>query len=202
MVIIGNTKNPISALMLVHGRGTSAESIISLTKKLTLPGGYIVVAPQANENIWYPERFIVPITQNQPHLDSALNQLSVVLKYLKETHGIRIGQVILAGFSQGACVVAEFIKRNPGHYKGVAIFSGGLIGDDGEVLQKIDGDLMQTSIYLGCDLEDFHIPKNRFEQSAEIFTKMNAQVELKLYSDLGHTIHKEGIMALQKFISN
>jgi phospholipase/carboxylesterase len=201
LVVDGNTKDPSKALILIHGRGASAESILQLTNQLTLSDEYVVLAPQANQHTWYPERFIASTGENQPHLDSALERISTILMYLKDTFGIESSELVLAGFSQGACLAAEFVKRNPVRYGGIAVFSGGLIGDNNQVQQSVSGDLAQTAIYLGCDVEDFHIPKERVVQTADIFNSMNAEVTMKLYEGLGHSIHSEGIEALQEFIT-
>lgn len=202
VVVTGNTKNPSRALILLHGRGASADNIMNLTDQLTLTNEYVVIAPQASEYTWYPNRFIVPQAENQPHLDSALARIKAIISYLADTHNIQTSAIVLVGFSQGACLAAEYIKRHPTRYQGVAVFSGGLIGTDDEVHEPVAGDLLLTPIYLGCDKEDFHIPKERVEQSAEIFTAMNAKTDLQLYENLGHGIHPEGIEALQKFITN
>jgi phospholipase/carboxylesterase len=201
VAVTGNTSNPTKALVLLHGRGASAESILQLSNQLTISDEYVILAPQANQHTWYPERFIASTKENQPHLDSALERISAILMYLKDTFGIESQDLVLAGFSQGACLAAEFVKRNPARYGGIAVFSGGLIGDNNEVQQSVTGDLAQTAIYLGCDVEDFHIPKERVGQSADIFNSMNAVVNMQFYEGLGHSIHLEGVAALQGFIT-
>lgn len=198
----GNTTDPTKALVLLHGRGASAESILQLTNHLTHLDEYVVIAPEASAHTWYPNRFIVPKEENQPHLDAALDRITAIISYLADTYNIHRSEIVLAGFSQGACLAAEYVKRHPARYRGIAVFSGGLIGTDGEVHESVSGDLLLTPIYLGCDKDDFHIPKVRVEQSAEIFTAMNARTDLKIYENLGHAIHPEGIEALQKFITN
>lgn len=200
--ITGNIKNPTRGLILLHGRGASGESILNLVNQLRLSSEYIVVAPNAHEHTWYPERFIVPQEQNQPHLNSALEKVSSIINSLKVSFNIESEQIILSGFSQGACLTAEYLKQYPQKYKGAVIFSGGLIGTDNEVINNVSGDLDSTPIYLGCDESDFHIPKDRVTLSADILGNMNAKVDMKLYTNLGHAIHSDGINALQKFINN
>lgn len=201
VVLAGNITNPTRALLLMHGRGASAENIMQLTSELAIPNEYIVLAPQAANHTWYPERFTVSTPENQPDLDSALNRIQTMLSFLETTFGIHSNQIIIAGFSQGACLTAEYLKRYPAVYKGVAVFSGGLIGSDIEVGTASTGDLKQTPIYIGCDVEDFHIPKERVVVTAETLTKMEANVDLQLYEGLGHTIHTKGLAALQHFIN-
>jgi len=197
IAIAGNTSNPEKALVLLHGRGASADSIMHLTDQLTLPDNYLVLVPQAAEHVWYPERFIVPQSDNQPYLDSALDRINSIIGFLKTEHNVSPENITLAGFSQGACLVSEYLKRYPKKYQGVAIFSGGLIGSNDEVRANSVGNLSQTPIYIGCDVEDFHIPKERVVATAEFLTAMGATVDLQLYQGLGHTIHPEGLATLQ-----
>lgn len=200
IVVAGNTDNPSRALILLHGRGASAENIIQLTDQLTLSDDYIIIAPQAVDHSWYPQRFIVPTEDNQPYLDSALERIYTIISELNGQFNINTSSITLAGFSQGACLVAEYLKRYPARYQGAAIYSGGLIGSDDEASAAYAGESEQTPIYLGCDEADFHIPKERVERSAEIFIDHDASVTCRLYKNLGHTIHPEGIAFLNKVI--
>lgn len=193
MLVHGNTTNPTKALILLHGRGASAQDILSLTDHLNLQGDTIVLAPEANNNTWYPERFIVPQQANQPDLDSALARIHTLVTHLETVFKISTEHIALAGFSQGACLTAEYLKRHPKRYLAAAIYSGGLIGTDTEVQEQIEGSLAGTPIYIGCDEEDFHIPAARVRTTATYFTEHNAEVTLRLYTGLGHTIHPEGL---------
>jgi predicted esterase len=191
VLIEGNTENPKRALILLHGRGGTAANIISLDKELGLPDDVIVVAPQASRHTWYPDRFLVPQSENQPNLDSALDRVDVIIKTLHNHYGIERSSVALLGFSQGACLSAEYVKRQPARYLAVAICSGGLIGDDLEVGLNIPGSLLGTPVYVGCDEMDFHIPRKRVEATAAYLSAHEAAVKLRLYQGLGHTIHEE-----------
>lgn len=202
VVLAGNTTNPTRALLLVHGRGASAENIMQLTGELSIPSDYLVLAPQAANHTWYPERFTVPTSENQPDLDSALNRIQTIVSFLETEFNIHSNQIIIAGFSQGACLTAEYLKRYPAVYKGAAIFSGGLIGDDSEITTSETKDLAGTPVYMSCDVADSHIPKDRVVTSANTLTNMGADVDLRLYETLGHAIHPEGVAALQAFLES
>lgn len=201
VAVTGNTSNPQKALILLHGRGSSADNVMHLIDELSITNDYIVLAPQATEHQWYPERFTVPQSDNQPHLDSALDRIHSIVHFLETTYSIKTENVVLAGFSQGACLISEYLKQHPTKYKGAAVLSGGLIGTDTEVAQPGQPGLNQTPMYIGCDVADFHIPKERIVVTAETFTKMAANVDLQLFEGLGHTIHPKGLSALQHFIN-
>jgi phospholipase/carboxylesterase len=147
-----------------------------------------------------PERFIVPQAENQPGLDSALSRIDAILRTLKEQFTIDSQQVTLGGFSQGACLVAEFLKQNPRRYRGAAIMSGGLIGDETEIATEVPGSLSGTPIYLECDENDFHIPSERVLDTADYFTRHGAEVSSPLYQGLGHAIHPDAIAFIESVL--
>lgn len=183
-----------NVLILVHGRNASAESVVEWGKSFLAPTQR-VLAPQAVGYSWYPHRFLVSTAHNQPYLDSALTVLGVLVQSLSQ-EGIASSRIVLAGFSQGACLVSEYVKRFPDKYAGVAIMSGGLIGDEFEVQTDIDGDLRSTPLYLGADEQDTHIPWSRVAVTAHYFQAHNAAVELRCYHDLGHQIHPDAAQFL------
>ncbi|MGM0506018.1 MAG: alpha/beta hydrolase [Bacteroidota bacterium] len=186
-----------AAVILVHGRGASAESILRLVEPLAIPGIYYV-APQATNNSWYPWSFLKPIEMNQPGLSSALQVVADLLSDL-ENRGIPAERVFLAGFSQGACLVSEFAARHPRRYGGVVALSGGLIG---ETLQPdaYRGDLKQTPIFLGCSDVDPHIPLERVEQSTIILKSLGADVDERIYPGMGHTVNREEMDLMESMI--
>src|SRR4030095_5655233 len=105
-----------AALILLHGRGATAEDILSLSAHLTQPG-LAYLAPQAEGYTWYPNRFIFPIEQNEPYLSSALNLVDKAVKHV-EAQGIPTEKIFIGGFSQGACLASEYVLRNPKRYGG------------------------------------------------------------------------------------
>ena len=74
----------IAAMVMVHGRGASAEDILELVSELRQPG-FAYLAPQAAGNAWYPNSFLAPIATNEPALSSALLTIENILAQLKES---------------------------------------------------------------------------------------------------------------------
>jgi len=174
-----------SAMVLVHGRGADAPSILELGRVLR-NDDMVCVAPQAASNTWYPSSFIAPLARNQPWLDSALALLGQTVADLEEA-GISRERTVLAGFSQGACLASEFMARNPGRWGGLLVFSGGLIGPQGMTFGH-QGDLEGTPVFMGCSDRDPHIPLERFRETGEKLQQLGAEVELRVYPGMGHTI--------------
>ena len=179
-----------AAMVMIHGRGASAESILELALELQQPG-FIYLAPQAAGNTWYPNSFLAPISSNEPGLSSGLVTIANVLAQLKEA-AIPIERTMILGFSQGACLSLEFVARNARRYRGVVGLSGGLIGPDGTP-RDYTGSLEGTPIFLGCSDIDPHIPKERVEFSAEIMRKLGGDVTARLYPKMGHTVNRDEV---------
>ncbi len=197
----GNLVNPTKALLLLHGRGATAVDILSITPYLNIQDDVLVLAPQAADNTWYPRPFTELQDVNQPNLNSSIERISTLISFLDSEFKISAEQIALAGFSQGACLVSEYVKHYPKIYLAVAIYSGGFIGEDREVNQQIAGSLGHTPIYIGCDQEDFHIPKLRVSKTAEYLSDHGADVTLRFYSNFGHIIHSEGVDFLKDALS-
>jgi predicted esterase len=175
------------ALILVHGRGDSAVGILGLAEVLHQPD----FAYQAAGGTWYPYSFLAPITDNEPGISSGIATLGDVVESVAAA-GLPYERIVIGGFSQGACLVCEFVARHPGRYGGLLAFSGGLIGPDGTP-RDYAGDLEGTPVFLGCSDVDFHIPKQRVELTSQVLEGMGAEVTLRLYPGMGHTINQEEI---------
>ena len=177
-----------AALVLVHGRGASAESILTLSRELYHPD-FAYFAPQAAGYTWYPYSFLAPIEQNEPGISSGITAIGDVIDSIAAA-GISYERIMIAGFSQGACLALEYTARNTRRYGGILGYSGGLIGPD-STPRKYAGSLAGTPVFLGCSDVDFHIPKERVETTAGILEEMGAEVTLRLYPGMGHTVNQD-----------
>lgn len=177
-----------AAMILLHGRGGSAESILDLASQLAVPG-FAYLAPQASGHTWYPVGFMSPIGQNEPELSSALGVVSSCVEEIVEA-GTPAKRIFLLGFSQGACLTLEFAARNAQRFGGVVGLSGGLIGPEVRA-DAYRGSFDRTPVFLGCSDSDIHIPKERVLQTAEVFERMGADVRTEMYPDMGHTTNED-----------
>jgi predicted esterase len=177
-----------AAMVLLHGRGATAEDILTLVPELGTTG-WAFVAPQAAGGAWYPNSFRAPIESNEPWLSSALSVVDGLVDHLGRA-GLPAERVVLLGFSQGACLTLEYAARNARRFGGVVGLSGGVIGPDGA--QRDDhGSLEGTPVFLGCSDRDPHIPAYRVRHAADVLRGLGADVTAVLYADLEHSVNPE-----------
>jgi predicted esterase len=186
------------ALILVHGRGASAEDILGLAAELHLPD-VACLAPQAAGHTWYPYSFLSPIEQNEPGMTSGLGVISRLIEDLGRD-GLPPERIGLLGFSQGACLSLEFAARHARRYAGVFALSGGLIGPPGTP-RVYPGGFDGTPVFLGCSDVDSHIPLERVHESAEVFRRMGAAVDERIYPRMGHTVNDDELEAVRAVLS-
>lgn len=181
-----------AVLVLVHGRGASAERMLSLYAEFNLPG-MTALAPQAAGSTWYPSSFLAPLEDNEPFLGSALRRLDSLLNDLI-ARGLPSGHIALLGFSQGACLALEFTARHPRRYGAVIGLTGGLIGPPGTP-RDYPGSLAGTPVFLGAGDPDPHVPFERVRETEAVFRKMGGAVQLRRYPGMPHTINEDELEA-------
>lgn len=184
-----------AAAVMLHGRGASAESILSLADAFAADG-VAYVAPQAPGGSWYPFSFLSPFEQNEPQLTRALATIDGVVRDLIAS-GLTRDRIVLTGFSQGACLALEYAARNAARFGGVIAFSGGLIGPPGTP-RDYRGALDGSPVFIGCSDVDSHIPLARVQESAAVMRRLGGDVTEKIYAGMAHTINDDEIVHAQR----
>lgn len=184
--------------ILIHGRGASAEDILGIAHELAI-ADIAYLAPQAAGHAWYPYSFLSPMPQNEPGLSSGLLVIEGLVAHLGE-QGLPPERVVLMGFSQGACLTLEFAARHARRYAAIAGFSGGVIGPPGTP-RDYAGSFAGTPAFLGCSDVDPHIPVERVRESAEVYRRMGASVDERIYPRMGHTINQDEIDAVRTLLA-
>ncbi|UAY57050.1 alpha/beta hydrolase [Arachidicoccus terrestris] len=187
------------ALIMLHGRGGSADDILSLAPHLNVRD-YALIAPQATGNTWYPLSFMAPAAHNEPWLSSAIEMVRQTVEKITQA-GISPENIYFFGFSQGACLTLEFLARYAMRYGGAVAVIGGLIG---EQINSVNykGDFKQTPVFIGTSNPDFHVPIARVYATENILQDMNADVHLKEYPGFGHSINRDEIDQANKIVFN
>lgn len=189
-------------MIMAHGRGGSPRDMLALALELDRPR-LACLAPTATGGSWYPYSFLEPIERNGAYLNSALRLMGTALDRAVAA-GFPAGRVLLLGFSQGACLAAEFAARNARRFGGIVGLSGGLIGPEGTP-RDYPGSFDGTPVFLGCGDVDPHVPKRRVDETANVFERMGAVVTKRIYQGMGHTVNADEIEAvrglLDRFLS-
>jgi predicted esterase len=188
--------NARAAMILIHGRGATAEDIYALGEEVAADlSGVALLAPQAAGNAWYPQRFLAPLAQNEPYLTSALGVMGRLIAELNQA-GLGTANIALVGFSQGACLSLEFAARHAQRYGAVVGLSGAVIGPPGHP-RDLEGSLAGTPVYLGCSDRDGHIPVGSVEETAGVMERLGGKVAKNIFPGMGHTINAEEVAAVR-----
>jgi predicted esterase len=180
---------PLSAV-LIHGRDRTPAEMIGLAELIDLPQ-VAWRALQAPRGSWYPGRFMDPLHENQPHLDQALAKVDQAVRAL-ESEGVPRRRIALVGFSQGACLACEYVRRHPGRWGALIAFTGGLFGPEGTTW-KAEASLDGTPALISNSDQDDWVPWSRTHETAAALLRMGAEVTLKLYHGRDHIVGDDEI---------
>lgn len=181
-------------VLLIHGRGATAESMLPLADVLAMPD-LCYLAPQAEGHTWYPQSFMAPTAANEPYLSRALDRQAAIIADILGS-GLEAAHFCVIGFSQGACLASETVLRNPRPYGFVGVLSGGAIGPPGSP-RDYAGSLAGARVFLGCSDHDPHIPLARVKETTAVFNRMGAAVTERIYAGSSHGINDDEITFLR-----
>ena len=186
-----------AAAILIHGRGATAQSIVQMGREVHRDG-LALLAPQAARNTWYPQSFLAPVEQNEPGRTSGLAVIAEIIEQVNDA-GIPTENIVLLGFSQGACLASEYVARNPRRYGGLVALSGGLIGETVDP-DEFEGDLESTPVFVGCSDVDPHIPLERVQVTTEVLERLHGAVDERIYEGMGHGVNEDELDAVADLI--
>lgn len=194
-----------AGIVLLHGRGGSADDILSLLDHAGLPR-VAAAAPEAPGHSWWPTSFLAPSAQMAPHVQRGLAAVDEGVAAL-EAHGLARQDIWLAGFSQGACLALEAYARHGEGLAGVFAFSGGLVGTDdeggadpalyGHGGKRFDYGPATGKVWVSVHQSDPHIPLKRVQDSADVLRRLGADVQIQIHPGAGHAVMHSDIAALR-----
>lgn len=187
-----------AALILLHGRGGSPDDILALGREL-VANDVALLAPEAAAHTWYPYSFLAPFVENQPWLSSALKTVGRTIDRAVGA-GVDEERIVLAGFSQGACLACEYVAREAPRLAALIAFTGGRIGPPGTSFDTTR-DLAGMPIYLSAGDPDPHVPWKRMEETRVNFERMGATVTLRRWPGRPHTILRREIEEARQMVA-
>lgn len=185
-------------VLLIHGRGATAESILPLGDVIAMPD-LCYLAPQAEGYTWYPQSFMAPTAANEPYLSNALAHIAQIMTDVIAS-GVEARHLGVIGFSQGACLASETVLRNPRPYGFIGVLSGGAIGPAGTP-RDYAGTLDGARVFLGCADHDPHIPLARVQETTALFQRMGAGLTERIYPGSFHGVNDDEITYLRAGLS-
>lgn len=181
----------------VHGRGQSPAFMAELADRIDLPG-VAWVLPQAHGSSWYPQGFLAPLAENQPELDHALETVRAHTRPLLEQDG---PPVAVLGFSQGACLLSEWLLRDQPRLAGAVLHTGGYLGPDERTWDASPGrGLSGQVVELLTAREDAWVPLHRVQATGDAFRSLGATVELTVYDDPEHHLNDDSVRRIRRYL--
>jgi phospholipase/carboxylesterase len=168
-----------------------------LAARLDAPGVAFVL-PRAHGGTWYPDRYWSPRAANEPFLSGALDAVSVALDTVRAA-GLPDDAIVLAGFSQGACLVADHVARRRAAYRGVAVLTGALVGAPDE-LASIPP-LAGLPMYIASGRYDEWVPLRDVQATAHAFAVAGADVRFAVFEDPEHRIVDDAVEGVGRLLA-
>jgi phospholipase/carboxylesterase len=198
-VVVGHPLQTASlAVVVVHGRDQDPHWMLEhLVGRLDLPRAAFILPTIAGRS-WYPGRFFDPAANNEPWVSEALQTCADAVA-LAEDAGMPVDRIVLVGFSQGACLVAEALERDPRPYAAAAILTGGLIGSE-EELHAPPESLEGMRVLISGHVDDDWVPVPRVVRTAELLREADASVELAIHDDPEHQINDDEVAAVRRLL--
>jgi phospholipase/carboxylesterase len=181
------------AVVLVHGRGGTAEGLVRLADEFYRSGAALL-APGAVRSTWFPAPHEAPLSANEPALTSAVDCVDSAVGVARDA-GVPPERVALVGVSQGGSVVAELLRRRPRRFGAAFVVSAALPGEDlgsseaeatGDAARDGDAPLAGTPIALDSSEDDPYVPVERVRATGRVFERAGAAVERRIDPGDGH----------------
>jgi phospholipase/carboxylesterase/glyoxalase family protein len=187
--------------VLIHGRYRTPEEMVWVASGLNL-NNVRWIAPSAGHNrTWYPGLFTDPVASNEPFLSQAIRQIDSAVDRASEAGRLDAKRLFMVGFSQGACLTAEYALRHPGRCATMVIFTGGLFGPPGTEWAGSAGMLSGTRVLItGSDADDW-IPEARVHETARALECFGAEVRVRIYHGRSHEVSDAELMEASDFIA-
>ena len=185
-------------MILVHGRGASAADIMTVGHELMHPGLCVPGAAGGGERVVsepvHGTRSRATSRISPRRLRCSSDGSDEVIDHVPHE------RVILLGFSQGACLTLEFAARHAQRYGGVVGFSGGLIGPDGTPRDYpgIVRTARRSSSAAATSIRTS--PKQRVVEAGDVLKRMGADVTVRLYPNMAHTVNADEIHSAAQIV--
>jgi phospholipase/carboxylesterase len=187
--------------VLIHGRYRTPQEMIYLASRLSVDNIRWIAPSAGHDRSWYPGLFMDPITSNEPFITHAIRSIDHAVDRAGEAGRLDANHLVMVGFSQGACLAAEYALRRPGRCSTMIIFTGGLFGPPGTVWPGTPGMLAGARVLItGSDADEW-IPEARIHETASALSSFGADVQVRIYHGRAHEVSDAELAEAGKFIA-
>jgi phospholipase/carboxylesterase len=187
--------------VLLHGRERTKKEMLDLAAQLDFPGARWL-APYADAGKWYPGRFMEPMESNEPYLTHAVERCDRVVDEASDDGRLGAERIIVAGFSQGACIAVEYALRRASRCAAVMIFTGGLMGSPRSKWTSRPGSLRNLRVFItGSDIDEW-IPEESTRETARVLETLGAKVDLHIYPGRPHIVGDQEVADARTFLTS
>lgn len=185
--------------LFVHGRNQSPEEMdAAVIRRLSAPD-LAFALPRAEGKTWYSARAIDPLTDaTRAELAQSLAGLTDCLAGLRARAPGR--PVVLAGFSQGACLSLECAFAGTASPDAVAAFTGCRVGAAGDDRQSRLG--KGLPVYLSGGSADPWIPLAAFADAVTELGQAGARLRCDVFPGRPHAVSDAEIAMLDGILSD
>ena len=187
--------------LLIHGRGRPVEEMMAIAGRI---GRDTVrwTAPAAPGGQWYPHRFTGPVAANEPALSDAVALCDAALSEASGHRQIPPRDIVVLGFSQGACLASEYVLRHADRCRTLVMLTGGLIGPLDRDWQPANGSSLQglRVLITGSDADTW-VTEERVRHAAGVLARLGADVDLHIYPGRDHSVSDDEIARARALIA-
>lgn len=186
----------------VHGRTQSPDFMIEQADRLGLDE-VAWVLPAAAGNSWYPGKFMEEHSVNQPQLDQALQVVETQLGRLLAGRAGGGPPVVVFGFSQGACLLAEYLLTRQPPVDGAVLHTGGYLGPSRRDLDPLPRNGLEgVEVAMFVADQDPWVPLSRARETRHAFESVGAQASLQVYEDTEHHINEDSLSRIRDYLQH
>lgn len=171
--------------IFVHGRGQSPDEMRSHVFDRLVAPDVAFVLPRAPRAAWWDARAVAPLTPaTRAQLSEAIDVLSGVVAQVRSEMAGR--PLLLAGFSQGACLCVEYVLAGLPRPEALAALTGCRVGVADDV--RPEASLSGLPVYLTGGDADPWIPVSAYDEAARALRRCDARLRTALFPGRPHEV--------------
>jgi phospholipase/carboxylesterase len=175
----------------MHGRDQDAGFMLEVAGRVDVPAAALLL-PESEAGTWYPGRFFDPVAANEPQVTQAVAAVEEAVATAGDV------PVVLVGFSQGACVVAETLRRAPRPgVRAAAVLTGALMGDDPA---PTPAHVAGLPMHFSSSRHDDWIPLEHALAAARSFEAAGADVTTEVSDEREHHVSDAEAAAVRELV--